>query len=69
MKTVWKTVQETINVKTKNDVPIHSLLTGKTITTNAKLIANHLNTFFTSAAAKLNEKIVKAKKSFSLYLG
>ena len=69
LKTVWKTVQETINVKTKNDVPIHSLLTGKTITTNAKLIANHLNTFFTSAAAKLNEKIVKAKKSFSLYLG
>ena len=33
------------------------------------LFANHFNTFFTSVAAKLNEKIVKAKKSFSHYLG
>ena len=36
---------------------------------HAKLIANHFNTFFTSVAAKLNEKIVKAKKPFSHYLG
>ena len=69
MKTVWKTIKEIINVKTKNDVPINSLLIGETITTNAKLIANHFNTFFTSVAAKLNEKIVKAKKPFSHYLG
>ena len=68
MKTVRKTIKEIINVKTKNDVPINSLLIGETITTNAKLIANHFNTFFTSVAAKLNEKIVKAKKSsFSHY--
>ena len=39
------------------------------MTKNAKLIANHFNTFFTSVAAKLNEKIVKAKKPFSHYLG
>ena len=65
----WKTIKEIINVKTKNDVPINSLLIGETITTNAKLIANHFNTFFTSVAAKLNEKIVKAKKPFSHYLG
>ena len=32
-------------------------------------MANHFNTFFTSAAAKLNEKIVKAKTQFSHYLG
>ena len=69
MKTKWKTIKEIINVKTKNDVPINSLLIGETITTNAKLIANHFNTFFTSVAAKLNEKIVKAKKPFSHYLG
>ena len=69
LKTVWKTIKEIINVKTKNDVPINSLLIGETITTNAKLIANHFNTFFTSVAAKLNEKIVKAKKPFSHYLG
>ena len=50
-------------------MPINSLLIGETITTNAKLIANHFNTFFTSVAAKLNEKIVKAKKLFSHYLG
>ena len=69
MKTVWKTIKEIINVKKSNDVPINSLLIGETITTNAKLIANYFNTFFTSVAAKLNEKIVKAKKPFSHYLG
>ena len=41
----------------------------ETIAANAKLIANHFNTFFTSVAAKLNEKIVKAKKPSSHYLG
>ena len=50
-------------------MPINNLLIGETITTNAKLIANHFNTFFTSVAAKLNEKILKAKKLFSHYLG
>ena len=49
-------------------MPINSLLIGETITTNAKLIANHFNTFFTSVAANLNEKIVKAKELFSDYL-
>ena len=58
-----------MNVKSKNDVPINSLLIGETTTTNAKLTANYFNTFFTSVAAKLNEKIVKAKKRFSHYLG
>ena len=69
MKTVWKTIKEIINVKYSNDVPINSLIIDETITTNAKLIANYFNTFFTSVAAKLNEKIVKAKKPFSHYLG
>ena len=67
MKTVWKTIKEIINVKNSNDVPINSLLIGET-TTNAKLIANHFNTFFTSVAAKLNEKIVKAKNHFHIIL-
>ena len=44
LKTIWKTIKETINVKTKNGVPVNSLLIGETITTNTKLIANHLNT-------------------------
>ena len=69
MKTVWKTIIEIINVKNSNDVSINSLLIGETITPNAKLIDNHFNTFFTSVAAKLNEKIVTAKKPFSHYLG
>lgn len=43
---------------------INSLLIGEPITTNVKLIPDHFNTFFTSIAAKLNEKIVKAKKPF-----
>ena len=46
LKTVWKTIKEIINVKTKNDVPINSLLIGETITTNTKLIANYFNIFF-----------------------
>ena len=41
----------------------------QTTSTNAKLIGNHFNTFFTSVAAKLNEKIVKAKKPFAHYFG
>ena len=61
--------KEIIDVKTNNDKSISSLLIGKTITTNITLIANHFNTFFTSVAVKLNEKIVKAKKLFSHYLG
>ena len=72
MKNIWKTlkeIKEIINVKNNNDVPINSLLIGETITTNAKLIANHFNTLSTSVAAKLNEKIVKARKLFSHYLG
>ena len=50
-------------------MPINSLLIGKTRKTNAKLIANNFNTFFTSVTAKLNQTIVKAKKPFSHYLG
>ena len=53
LKTVWKTIKEIINVKNNNDVPINSLLIGETITTNAKLIANHFNIFFSSVASKL----------------
>ena len=68
MKTVWKTIKGIINVENSNDVPINSLLIGETITTNAKLIASHFNTFLTSVTAKLNERIVKAKKTFSHYL-
>ena len=34
-----------------------------------EVIANHFITFFTNVATKLNEKIVKAKKPFSHYLG
>ena len=68
MKTVWKTIKEIINVKNNNDVPINSLLIDNTITANAKPIANHFNTFFTSVAAKLNGTIAKVKKPFSHYL-
>ena len=46
MKTLWKTIKEIINVKTKNDVLINSLLISEAVTTNAKLIVNHFNTFF-----------------------
>ena len=44
---------------------MNSLIIGETITTNAKLVANHFNT----VAAKLNKKIVKAKIPFPHYLG
>ena len=45
LKTVWKIIKEITNVKNNNDVSINSLLIGKTITTNAKLIANHFSIF------------------------
>ena len=48
-------------------MPINSLVIGETVATNAKLIANHFNTF-KSVAATLIEKIVKAEKPFSYYL-
>ena len=47
---------------------MNNLLIGETITMNAKLTANHFNTSFTSVAAKLNEKIVKAKNRFHIIL-
>ena len=65
LKIIWKTINKVINVKNNNDVPINNLLIGERTTANAKLIANHQNNFFTSVAAKLNEKIVKAKNPFS----
>ena len=69
LKTIWKIIKEIINLKNNNDVSINSLLIGEIITTNAKLIANHFHIqFFTSVAAKLNEKIVKAKKRFHIIL-
>ena len=37
-------------------------------TTNAKFIAKHFNTFFTSVAVKLNKKIVGTKKMFHIVL-
>ena len=45
MKTVWKTIKEIKNIRNSNGVPINSLPIGGTLKTNAKLIANHLNTF------------------------
>ena len=48
MKTLWKTMKDIINVKNNNDVQIKSLLTGKTVTTDAKVIANHLKQYFFS---------------------
>ena len=42
---MWKTIKENINVKSISDVSISSSLIGETTTTNAKLIADHFNTF------------------------
>ena len=67
-KTAWKTIQKIVNVKRNSDMSINSLLIGEPITTNVKLIPDHFNTFFTSIAAKLNEKIAKAKKPFWYYV-
>ena len=69
MKTIWKTIKEIINIKSNNDFSINSLLISEIIKTNATLISNHFNNYFTRAATKLSEKIVKAKKPFSHYLG
>ena len=66
LKIVWKTIKEIVTKKSSNDVPVNSLLIGETITANGNLVANHFNTCFASVAARPNEKIVKAKKPFSL---
>ena len=50
-------------------MPINSLVIGEILTANAKRITSHFNTFLTSVAAKLNDKIVKTKIPFSHYLG
>ena len=47
---------------------MNNLLIGKTITTNSKLIAKHINAFFTSVAVTFIEKIVKAKTCFYIIL-
>ena len=59
----------TVRTQLHNHLLRNSLLIGETISTNAKLIANNFHTFFTSVAAKLNEKVLKAKKPFSHYHG
>ena len=51
-----KTIKVIANTKTNSDMFINSLLTGEPITANAKLIADHFDTFFTRTALKLNEK-------------
>ena len=43
-------------------MPINCLVIGEILTANAKRITSHFNTFLTSVAAKLNDKIVKTKK-------
>ena len=53
--------EKTHNKREQSLVSINSLITGETIT-NAKHPVNHFNSFFTSVAANLNEKIVKAKQ-------
>ena len=60
-------MKQIINVKTKNDVSINSLLVDETMSTNTKLIVNHFNIFFCKCCCpKLKENIVKV---FSHYLG
>ena len=46
LKTVRKTIKEIIHVKTKNNVPINSLLIGETITKMLNLLQSILIPFF-----------------------
>ena len=57
-----------INAKSISDVSVNNLLISEKIAKNTKLIADNFNTF-SSVAAKINEKIIKAKNLFSHYLG
>ena len=68
MKAAWGIFNtEIINSNMKSDLATKSLLTGETTTTTTTNAnhAYHFNTFFTSVAAKLNENIVKFRKTFS----
>ena len=67
-KAAWRIFNtEIINSNMKSDLATKSLLTGETTTTTTTNAnhAYHFNTFFTSVAAKLNENIVKFRKTFS----
>ena len=54
--------------KTKANDKYSSLLIDKALTRNEKYIANHFNTFFTSIAQKLVNKIPPTHNSFENFL-
>ena len=65
LRLVWQTIKGIINMKSKSDQSISSLLIDNQLITSAKPISNHFNSFFTSIAEKINRNIVKAKKNSS----
>ena len=69
LRLVWQTIKGIINMKSKSDQSISSLLIDNQLITSAKPISNHFNSFFTSIAEKINRNIVKAKKPDLSYLG
>ena len=46
LKTIWRTIEKVIHVKTKNNVPTNSLLIGETITQMLNLLQSILIPFF-----------------------
>ena len=67
---VWKNIKNLINFKpkTRNNNIKCIYVDGGKISSNPLDISNFFNKHFTTVAAKIESKIVKTNKNFSLYL-
>ena len=66
----WKNIKNLINFKpkTRNSNIKYLYVDGGKISSNPLEISNFFNKHFTTVAAKIESKIVKTNKNFSLYL-
>ena len=68
-KNIWKGIHDLINMKKdKTDVNKISLNINGQNTTDLKRVADEFNSYFTSVADEIREKIPQSKKDFKSYL-
>ena len=68
MKETWKGIRNIINVSKKATINIDKIVENGMETTNPVEMANTLNNFYVNIGKSIEEKIPKAKTSFSYYL-
>ena len=67
-KQTWEAVRSWINVKIKSNNQITSLNINNQIETNPKTISEAFNTFFSTIAKDINNKIIPTNKTHKDYL-